>query len=172
MKQVKTLVLATVLFIGTQFTTAQAKVGHINVQELMMANPAMKTAETQLKKLQETYDGEYKKMVQEYQTKLEQYQKDAEAKTVTDAVNETRSQEMQDMGARIQKFQETSYKALQDKQLELQKPIMDKALAAIQKVAGTKGLSYVLDATSPGTILYVGTGSVDIIADVKKELGY
>jgi outer membrane protein len=172
MKQVKTLVLATVLFIGTHFATAQAKVGHINVQELMMANPAMKTAETQLKKLQETYDGEYKKMVQEYQTKLEQYQKDAEAKTVTDAVNETRSQEMQDMGARIQKFQETSYKALQDKQLELQKPIMDKALAAIQKVAAAKGLSYVLDATSPGTILYVGTGSIDIIADVKKELGY
>lgn len=170
MKQVKTLVLATVLFIGTQFATAQTKVGHINVQDLMTANPAMKAAEAQLKKLQDTYDAEYKKMVQEYQTKLAQYQQDAEAKTVSDAVNETRSQEMQDMGARIQKYQDTASKDLQQKSIELQKPIMEKAQAAIQKVARAKGIQYVLDSTTgSGVLLADGT---DLLADVKKELGY
>lgn len=168
MKQFKTLIAALVLFVGTQFATAQSKVGHINVQDLMVANPAMKAAEAQIKKLQESYDAEYKKMVQEYQTKLAQYEK--ESATVGDAVNQTRSQEMQDMGARIQKFQETASKTLQDKSVELQKPIMEKAQAAIHKVARAKGIQYVLDSTLGGGVILAD--GPDLMADVKKELGY
>lgn len=168
MKQFKTLIAALVLLVGTQFATAQSKVGHINVQDLMVANPAMKAAEAQIKKLQESYDAEYKKMVQEYQTKLAQYEK--ESATVGDAVNQTRSQEMQDMGARIQKFQETASKTLQDKSVELQKPIMEKAQAAIHKVARAKGIQYVLDSTLGGGVILAD--GPDLMADVKKELGY
>lgn len=168
MKQLKTLITALVLFVGTQFAVAQTKVGHINVQELMSANPAMKAAEAQVKKLQETYDVEYKKMVQEYQTKLAQYEK--ESATVGDAVNQTRSQEMQDMGARIQKFQDNASKALQDKAIELQKPIMEKAQAAIHKVARAKGIQYVLDSTLGGGVILAD--EPDLMADVKKELGF
>ena len=51
MKQIKTLIVALTLIIGSQFTTAQTKVAHINVQELMTANPAMKAAEAQAKKI-------------------------------------------------------------------------------------------------------------------------
>ena len=61
---------------------------------------------------------------------------------------------------------------VQDKQIKLQKPIYEKALAAIKKVSDAKGLSYTIDATSPGTVLNIGTGSIDILADVKKELGF
>ena len=168
MKHLKTLITALVLFVGTQFAVAQTKVGHINVQELMSANPAMKAAEAQVKKLQETYDVEYKKMVQEYQTKLAQYEK--ESATVGDAVNQTRSQEMQDMGARIQKFQDNASKALQDKAIELQKPIMEKAQAAIHKVARAKGIQYVLDSTLGGGVILAD--GPDLMADVKKELGF
>ncbi|MFY8097008.1 OmpH family outer membrane protein [Flavobacterium sp.] len=168
MKQIKTLIVALTLIIGSQFTTAQTKVAHINVQELMTANPAMKAAEAQVKKLQETYDVEYKKMVQEYQTKLAQYEK--ESATVGDAVNQTRSQEMQDMGSRIQKFQDNASKALQDKAIELQKPIMEKAQAAIQKIARAKGIQYVLDSTVGGGVILAD--GPDLMADVKKELGY
>lgn len=168
MKQFKTLIAALVLLVGTQFATAQSKVGHINVQDLMTSNPAMKAAEAQIKKLQESYDAEYKKMVQEYQTKLAQYEK--ESATVGDAVNQTRSQEMQDMGARIQKFQETASKTLQDKSVELQKPIMEKAQAAIHKVARAKGIQYVLDSTLGGGVILAD--GPDLMVDVKKELGY
>lgn len=168
MKQLKTLIATIALVLSTQFAVAQSKVAHINVQELMTANPAMKSAEAQLKKLQETYDAEYKKMVSEYQTKLAQYEK--EAATVGDAVNQTRSQEMQDFGARIQKFQETVQKTLQDKSIELQKPIMEKAQAAIQKVARAKGIQYVLDSTTGGGVILAD--GPDLLADVKKELGY
>ena len=170
MKQLKTLIIAIVLFFGAQVASAQTKVGHIDVSALMTTMPAMKAAEAQLTKLREGYDTEYKKLVAEYQTKAAQYQKEAE--TAGELLNQTRSQEMQDMGTRIQKYQTDADKSLQDKQIELQKPLYEKALAAIKKVSDAKGLSYTIDATSPGTVLNIGAGSIDILADVKKELGF
>ncbi len=168
MKQFKTLIIAIVLFFGAQVASAQTKVGHIDVSALMTTMPAMKTAEAQLTKLREGYDSEYKKLVAEYQTKAAQYQKEAE--TAGDLLNQTRSQEMQDMGTRIQKYQDDASKSLQDKQIELQKPLTEKALAAIQKVARAKGVQYVLDSTvGSGVLLADG---MDLLADVKKELGF
>ncbi|WP_329807110.1 OmpH family outer membrane protein [Flavobacterium facile] len=168
MKQLKTLFIAIVMFFGAQVTSAQTKVGHIDVSALMTTMPAMKAAETQLNKLREGYDTEYKKLVTEYQTKAAQYQKEAE--TAGDVLNQTRSQEMQDMGTRIQKYQDDASKSLQDKSVELQKPLMEKAQAAIQKVARAKGIQYVLDSTvGSGVLLADG---VDLLADVKKELGF
>ena len=55
MKQLKTLAIAIVLFIGTQ-VSAQSKVVHIDVQALMTAMPEMKVAQDQMKKIQESYD--------------------------------------------------------------------------------------------------------------------
>jgi outer membrane protein len=170
MKQFKTPIIAIILFFSAQVATAQTKLGHIDVSALMTTMPAMKTAEAQLTKLREGYDAEYKKLVAEYQTKAAQYQKEAE--TAGELLNQTRSQEMQDMGTRIQKYQTDADKSLQDKQIELQKPLYEKALASIKKVSVAKGLSYTIDATSPGTVLNIGAGSIDILADVKKELGF
>ncbi len=168
MKQLKTLFIAIVMFFGAQVATAQTKVGHIDVSALMTTMPAMKAAEAQLNKLREGYDTEYKKLVTEYQTKAAQYQKEAE--TAGEVLNQTRSQEMQDMGTRIQKYQDDASKSLQDKSVELQKPLMEKAQAAIQKVARAKGIQYVLDSTvGSGVLLADG---VDLLADVKKELGF
>ena len=168
MKQLKTLFIAIVMFFGAQVASAQTKVGHIDVSALMTTMPAMKAAEAQLNKLREGYDTEYKKLVTEYQTKRAQYEK--EAPTAGDVLNETRSQEMQDFGSRIQKYQDDASKSLQDKSVELQKPLMEKAQAAIQKVARAKGIQYVLDSTvGSGVLLADG---VDLLADVKKELGF
>ena len=167
MKQLKTLAIAIVLFIGTQ-VSAQTKVAHIDVQALMTSMPEMKTAQDQMKKIQETYDKDYKNMVTEYQTKLQKYEQ--ESATAGDALNETRTKEMQDMGNRIQQFQQTAQKELGQKEMDLIKPIMEKAQKAIQKVAKAKGVNYVLDATTGSGVLF--TEGIDLLADVKKELGF
>ena len=167
MKQLKTLAIAIVLFIGTQ-VSAQTKVAHIDVQALMTSMTEMKTAQDQMKKIQDTYDKDYKNMVAEYQTKLQKYEQ--EAPTAGDALNETRSKEMQDMGARIQQFQQTAQKELGQKEMDLIKPIMEKAQAAIKKVAKEKGFNYVLDSTTGSGVL-VADGT-DLLADVKKSLGF
>ena len=169
MKQLKSLLIAAALFIGvSQTASAQAKVAHINVQELMSTMPDMKTANTQLETIGKTYDTQYKSMVQEYQTKLDKYEK--EAATVGDAVNQTRQTEVQEMGNRIQQYQQNAQKELQQKQEDILKPILERARQAIQKVAKAKGYQYVLDSsTGSGVLMAEGP---DLLADVKKELGF
>ena len=165
-KQIKTLVITAMLFVvGTQITNAQAKVAHVDVSELMSKMPAMLDAQKQLEKLSGTYDGEYKTMVDEYQSKLKKYEQ--EATTVTDAVNETRSKEVQDMQKRIQDFGQNAQKELQTKQEEITKPIYEKVRAAIQKVGKAKGFQNVLD----GSTLLLADGP-NLTLDVKKELGF
>lgn len=167
MKHLKSLVIAVILFVGTQ-VSAQVKVAHIDLQALMTTMPQMKTAQDQMKKIQESYDKDFKSMASEYQTKLQKYEQ--ESTTAGDVLNETRSKEMQDMGARIQKFQQDAQKELGQKEMDLLKPIMEKAQAAIKKVAKAKGITYVLDATT-GSGVIVADGE-DLLVAVKKELGF
>ena len=127
MKQIKTLLIAAMVVLGANTMNAQAKVAHVNVAEIMTKMPAMLDAQKQLEKLSTTYDAEYKKMVTEYQDLLKKY--DAEAKTVTDAVNETRGKEVQDMQKRIVDYRDNAQKELQQKEADIVKPIMEKVKA-------------------------------------------
>lgn len=165
-KQFKNLaIIAFVVVLGSFKTFAQAKIAHVDVSEIMAKMPAMLDAQKQLEKLSSTYDSEYKTMVEEYQTKIKKY--DQEAATVTDAVNETRTKEVQDMQKRIVDYRDNAQKELQQKEADIVKPIMEKVKASIQKVGKAKGYQYVLN--SEGLLL---TDGPNITADVKKDLGF
>ena len=166
MKQIKTLLIAAMLVLGANQTiNAQTKTAHVDVSEIMTKMPAMLDAQKQLDKLSITYDGEYKKMVEEYQGKLKKYE--AEAATVTEAVNGDRSKEVQDMQKRIVDYRDNAQKELQQKESDIVKPIMEKVRASIQKVGKAKGFQYVLD----GSTLLLADGT-NLTADVKKDLGF
>lgn len=165
MKQLKTLLLATALCIGTvSFTQAQSKVAHINTQELVAAMPETKAAQAELETLSKTYQTDIQTMATEFQNKVKQYE--AEASTKTDEENAKRGQEVQGMEQNIRQYQGTAQQDLQKKEAELFKPIQEKAIAAINKVAKAQGFQYVLDANA----LIVAEGK-DLLVDVKKELG-
>ncbi|SMP04927.1 OmpH family outer membrane protein [Flavobacterium hercynium] len=166
MKQIKTLLIAAILVLGASNTmNAQAKVAHVDVSEIMSKMPAMLDAQNQLQKLSGTYDAEYKKMVDEYQVKIKKYE--AEAATVTEAVNGDRSKEVQDMQKRIVDYRDNAQKELQQKETDIVKPLMEKVRTSIQKVGKAKGFQYVLD----GSTLLLAEGT-NITADVKKDLGF
>ncbi|MBA4319699.1 MAG: hypothetical protein C0412_14960 [Flavobacterium sp.] len=166
MKQIKTLLIAAILVLGaSQTISAQAKTAHVDVSEIMTKMPAMLDAEKQLKTLSATYDAEYKKMADEFQAKLKKY--DAEAATVTEAVNGERQKEVQDMQKRIQDYGQNAQKELQQKQEDITKPIYEKVRTSIQKVGKAKGFQYVLD----GSTLLLADGP-NLTADVKKDLGF
>jgi outer membrane protein len=168
MKQIKSLVIVAIAFMSSTLTAnaqGPAKTAHVDVSEIVSKMPAMLDAQKQLEKLSATYDTEYKTMVEEYQNKLKKYEQ--EAATVTDAVNETRSKEVQDMQKRIVDYRDNAQKELQQKESDIVKPIMDKVKASIQKVGKAKGFQYVLN--SEGLLLADGP---NITADVKKDLGF
>ncbi|MFD1161777.1 MULTISPECIES: OmpH family outer membrane protein [Hwangdonia] len=167
MKQFKTILLATALCIGTvSFTQAQSKVAHINTQELITAMPEMKAAQTQLETLGKTYQTDIQTMATEFQNKVKQY--DAEAASKTQEENTKRAQEVQTMEQNIRQFQGQAQQDLQTKEMELLKPITEKAKTAILKVARAQGFDYVLDSAQGVMIMADGKNLLD---DVKKELG-
>jgi outer membrane protein len=115
------------------------KLKTIDVNEIISKMPAMLDAQKQLEKLSATYDAEYKTMAEEYQNKIKKYEQ--EASTVTDAVNQTRQTEVQDLVKRITDYRDNAQKELQKKESDLVKPLMDKIKASIQKVGKAKDIN-------------------------------
>ena len=168
MKQFRTLLIASIVFLGTQTINAQAKTAHVDVTEVMTKMPAVVDAQNQLKKLSETYDKDYKTMVDEYQAKIKKY--DAEAATATDAVNQTRQVEVQDMIKRINDYKENAQGDLGKKEADLMKPILEKIRASMKKVAKEKGYQYLLNSSDSNVVLMAD--GPDLTADIKKDLGF
>ncbi|MCF6306456.1 MAG: OmpH family outer membrane protein [Flavobacteriaceae bacterium] len=165
MKKMKSLFVAILLFIGaTSFVNAQTKVAHIDTNALAEAMPEMKAAQSQLEKLQKTYDTEIKTLVKEFDTKIKQYEVEAESKTAEE--NAKRAEEVQSMQQNINAYRQGALEDLQKKQEDLIAPIFEKARTAIQKVGRAQGFQYVLDSSS----LLLAEGK-DLLIDVKKELG-
>jgi len=166
MKQLKCLLIAAVLFLGgSQFSNAQSKTAHVEVNEIMTKMPAILEAQKQLEKLSVEYQAVYKTMGEEYQAKIKKYE--GEVATVSEKMNIERQKEVQDMEKRIQEYGQTAQKELQTKEADLMKPIQEKIKAAIQKVGKAKGFQYVLNAES----LLLSDGP-NLTVDVKKELGF
>ncbi|MFT7072067.1 OmpH family outer membrane protein [Patiriisocius sp. Uisw_017] len=168
MKTMKSLFIAIVLFVGaTSFMNAQSKTAHIDTQALVEAMPEMKAAQSQLEKIQKTYDTAIKDMAKEFETKVKQY--GAEETTKTAEENAKRVEEVQGIERNITAYRQQALQDLQKKEVDVFQPILEKARAAIQKVARAQGYQYVLDsATGNGVILADG---YDLLVDVKKELG-
>ncbi|PID69245.1 MAG: hypothetical protein CR989_02670 [Flavobacteriales bacterium] len=167
MKLFKNLLIASVLFFGAVSMNAQSKVAHINTDELVAAMPETKKMQEELKKLVQTYDTEFKTQSTALQQKMQKY--DKEAPTQTDAENQKRLEEVQEAQKKLQMYRQTAQEELQKKELDLYKPIAEKAQKAIDDVAAAKGIEYVFDSTpGKGLIVYKGT---DLMADVKAKLG-
>ncbi|WP_378185673.1 OmpH family outer membrane protein [Aquimarina sp. W85] len=168
MKQFRTLLVACALFIGaTSFMNAQSKVAHIASQELVEAMPAFKAAKSEIEKLNKTYDAEIRNMVLELQNTIKKYSQEAETKT--DEENMKRQQEIQTTEKSINDYRTNALQDLQKKEIELMKPIYEKARTSIQKVARAQGFQYVLDSTT-GTGVIMADGK-NLMVDVKKDLG-
>jgi len=165
MKQLKTLFFASLIFIGaTSIVKAQAKIAHINTQELIQAMPETKKAEAEIQKLGKTYEATIQESFKELDTKLKQYNAEAESKSQEE--NQRRMQEVEGMKQSLTEYQQQAQKDLQQKEFDLLKPITEKAKAAIERVAAAQGYEYVLEAST----LIVAQGK-DLMDDVKKELG-
>ncbi|WP_114490914.1 OmpH family outer membrane protein [Candidatus Ulvibacter alkanivorans] len=168
MKKFKFLFVAIMMFVGaTTVATAQSKIAHVNTQELVEAMPEMKAAQSQLEKLQKTYDTEIKAMAKELDVKVKLYGSEEGSKT--DEENAKRAQEVQGMQNNIVAYRNEAMKDLQQKEIDILQPILEKARAAIQKVARAQGFEYVLD-SSQGSGILLADGK-DLLGDVKKELG-
>ena len=74
------------------------------------------------------------------------------------------------MAQRQQQFQQEAYQAMEKAQQEAMVPIYKKLDDAVQAVGKAEGVVYIFDiARTP--VAYIGTGSIDLTAKVKTQLG-
>jgi len=168
MKPITKLILVLSIFSISVAAKAQGlKFGHINSADLIQLMPETKQSDSTLRKFGESLDGQLKTMTAEYQSKLQKYQGGRDS--MPDAIKAVKEKELEDLGNRIQDFQQTAQESIQKKKEDLYNPILKKADQAIKDVAKEKGYSYILD-TSSGTVLYA-QDSDDIMSLVKSKMG-
>ena len=170
----KGAVLAVGLLAGVHAANAQQKIGHVDAEEIFQLLPDVKSAQDQLKTLQDSKESDIKKMVDELTTKNnlaeEKYKNRSEAnKATVDAELNTLGQEIQQMQSRIQEVSRVAQEDLQKKNQELMAPIQTKLMNAINAVGKEKGYAYIFDIGSGAAIYY--QGGEDVTADVKAKLG-
>ena len=169
MKNLIQIIASALLLIAPlQVVNSQSKVAHIDVQKLITDMPEVIAAQKELEKLQKTYTTDIQNTIKELQVKQQTYS--ADAANQTEITNQARAEELQAMQQNIQKFEQTAAQDLQKKQQDMMGPLIEKARAAIKKVAGVQGFDYVLDASANGAVL-MAKGK-DLMTDVKTELGF
>ena len=176
MRNIRTILVALALTLGaTSMATAQSKIAHIDTQKLLEEMPERKSAEAQLKKLEQNYIADIQASVKELQTKAQTYQNEAASLTeaqlkAREAEFRKKSEEIATMENNIQQARQTANETLMKKQQELVEPILKKVKSAVEKVAAAQGFQYVLDSSNgSGVIVAKGT---DLYSAVRKELGF
>ena len=168
MKNLKSLLLAVLMAAPMTFSYSQSKVAHIDIQKLISEMPEVIAAQKQLQQLEKTYTTEIENTYKEFQTKAQTYS--ADAPNQTDVTNQARQKELETMQQNINQYRETASQDLQKKQVEMMRPLYDKAKSAIEKVAAAQGFDYVLDASAGGSVI-MAKGK-DLMTDIKSELGF
>ena len=160
--------LALTMGVGYGVNAQSLKVGHVDSSAIMEIMPERTKVEQDLQAYAAELQSELQAMAAEYQNKLQDYQ--ANQATMSNLIRQSKEKEIIDLETRIQEFQASADMALQNKQMELIAPLIEKVQNAVNAVGQEKGFTYILDKAS-GTVVYIGDNAIDITADVKAKLG-
>ena len=161
------LVIAFCSVMSMGFSQVSPKFGYIDSNELLEMMPGKDSIQKVLQDYGKMLENQLQSMYGEYQTKVQDYQ--ANSSTMSDIIRQTKEKELADLETRIQSFQQQADTDLQNKQVELLQPLLDKAKNAINAVAKENGYTYILD-VGTGAFLYYETGD-NILPKVKAKLG-
>jgi outer membrane protein len=143
------LVFASALF---SLNASAQKFGHIDTNELLLAMPDRKTAETTIQSYAKQLEAQLQTMSQEWETKVQDYQ--SKEQMMSEAIKKTKVKEITDLENRIKEFQQTAQEDLQKKESELLQPMIDKAKKAIEEIAKEGKYTYIFD-TGTGILLHL-----------------
>ena len=168
MKKTIKLTLAVVFVMGATSLFAQ-KFGRINTQEVISVMPEMKEMQTNIEAYSKDLQESMENIVVKYNNKYQEFNKNFS--TMSDAVRQLKEKELNDLIQRRNDFEQVAQQDLQKRYNELLAPIIDKAKAAIDKVATAGSYLAVFD-TSTGSLAYFDEAMLtDLAPAVKKELG-
>ncbi len=158
-------IYANLLFAQTQ------KIGFVSSAKILDELPETKGAEEKLNQLSQLWQNEMDEISQEYQTKLEDYQK--QQSMLNDETKKQKEQELMTLQEAYQKIRQDKFSnggELDQEKEKLLNPIKEKILNAIKSVAKEQGMSFVFDKNDQVNFLLYGDDTYDITYDVISKL--
>ena len=166
--------LLVILFIGigimissNSFAQSKTKLGHIDFATLYGMMPGLDSVKLVFEDYNKGVQDQFAAMQTELETKYNDYVANAEG--MSDIIRSTKEAEINDLRTRMEQFEQTATQDLQNKELELTTPIIEKAKTAVEKVAKDNGYNYVFNSTE-GLLLYAEPED-NMMDLVKAELG-
>ena len=160
----KRVLLILVLIMGGVSANAQTKVAHINSQKLLGTLQSRKDAMTKLKKFEEEGVVELQEMNKSFETAYIRYQQNE--KDWSPVIQKMEQEKLMKKQQALETRQQELEQQMQIYGQELNKPILELVQSAVNNVAESKKISYVLDET---VTLYF-QGGMDITNEVMSEL--
>lgn len=170
MKKLFSVLAIAIFSLSAMTVSAQGvKLGHINADELLLAMPEMQKVQKDLEAYGASLEKDLKEMMTEYEGKVAQYTQNEAI--YTDIARKTKIKEIQDLEGRINEYQSSATKDLQQKEYDLLLPVLEKATNAVQAVAKEMGLTYVFDSSQSKAVIVYAEEGRDLMPAVKKKLG-
>ena len=160
----KKVLLILVLVLGGLNVNAQTKIAHINSQKLLDTLQSRKDAMASLKKFEDEGVLELQEMNKSFEAAYMRYQQNE--KDMTPVIQQMEQEKLQKKQQALQTRQSELEQQMQIYGQELNRPILELVQAAVNNVAESMKVSYVLDET---VTLYF-QGGIDITKEVMTEL--
>jgi len=157
--------LITIIAIALSFVATAQKVGHVNIQKIMVALPEYKASSDELNRFAENKQKELEMYIKLYREEEAKFAE--EAQMLTEEIKQQRYEELMISQQKIQAMQAEMEQQLIEKEQMLLKPIDEKVRGAIATVAKANGYKYVLEESM--LMYFDDADSIDAL--VKKELG-
>lgn len=161
--------MSVVMIIGQNTLAQTFKFGHINTDDLFQVMPERDTVISKLQAKQAELQNTAEIMQVEFNNKYNAYVQTAE--TLTGLVRQTKEEELAALQERISNFNQRADEEMQQAQMQLMQPVLQKAEKAIKDVAKENGFTYIFDLARGPIIYFDPAKSEDILPKVKAKLG-
>jgi outer membrane protein len=157
-------------FVAADTKVAIPKIGYANLEYILNLIPETKALETDYKGLEQQIRNNLGNKIEEFQEKLQTLQKGYE--TMSESVRKQKEAELKQLQVNLQQLELEAQESLNNKHVELLKPIYDKLQKAVKAVAKENGYTHIFNSDlNLLTILLYADEKYDVSDLVLKKLG-
>jgi outer membrane protein len=167
-KSIFLVVVISALFISTgSRSQSNLKFGHIDFATLYSMMPGLDSVKEVFGAYNKAIQDQFMVMQSELENKFMDYQ--SKLGSMSEIIRTTKEAEINDLKERMDAFEVSATQDLQNKEIELSSPIIEKARKAVQEVAKEGKYTYIFN-SAEGLLLFTEGGD-DIMDKVKTKLG-
>ena len=138
MKKINYLLILSIFISSFNLNGQELKIGYTNVEYILSFLPETKQVQSEVQAYGTQLQNQLQSKITDFQSKADAFQKTAA--TMTDLVRADKQEELQNLQASIQKFQNEAQTSIAQKEQDLFKPLFEKISNAINVISERENL--------------------------------